>query len=258
MIVGMTIRARNFSNIARDSYVGCVLVIHAESMIEGESKMSAIFTKHTSVPYVAKGYVVPAGNRKVVTIAKKDKAGNYGPHLQVTHATNVPVLTTDSINWDHEGVRLACLRFFEDTQWDLIAHRIATGLGKTHADSDIDQAAILEYLNRKTVGDTWDEARIAEWFTDVIAAHVGVKLLQNNADISDADMLVLMKKNQTLVVDALTKSAKAVGVKNAENARIRLALVPEDERDVVWSRFDSKLDKIINPPEAKIADNLGF
>lgn len=223
--------------------------------------MSVVFTKHTSVPYVSKGVgktVAPAGNRLVVTIAKADKDGNYGANLQVTHATAVPTLRVDGFDWDHQGLREACTEFLHSVQDKIVSERIKVGGTKTHDDADIGQAAILAFLNRERVGDTWDAARIATWFTDVIAAHVGVKLLEVNPELSDEDAVKLIAKNQTVVVDALTRSAKSVGNKAAELARARLALVPADDRDSVWERFDTKLDKIINPPVIDVAESLGF
>lgn len=223
--------------------------------------MSVVFNSHVSVPYVSKGAgktVAPAGNRLVVTIAKQDKDGNYGQHLQVTHATAVPVLRTEDIDWSHESVRVACAEYLASVQDKIIAERIKSNGTKIHNDADIGQVAILAFLNRERAGDTWDAARIASWFVDVIAPWVGVKLLEVNPDLSDDDAVKLVAKNQTVVVDALTKPTKVVGKKAAELARARLALVPADERDSIWERFDTKLDKIINPPVMDIADSLGF
>ena len=223
--------------------------------------MSVVFTSHVSVPYVSKGAaktVAPVGNRLVVTIAKADRDGNYGQHLQVTHATAVPVLRVDGFDWDHQGLREVCAEYLASVQDKIIAERIKSNGTKIHNDADIGQVAILAFLNRERAGDTWDAARIASWFVDVIAPWVGVKLLEVNPDLSDDDAVKLVAKNQTVVVDALTKAAKTVGKKAAELARTRLALVPENERDSVWERFDAKLDKIINPPVVAIVDALGF
>lgn len=223
--------------------------------------MSAIFKTHTSVPYVSKGAgktVAPAGNRLVVTIAKKDKDGNYGANLQVTHATAVPELTRHNFDWDSAALRDAATQFFLDAQNDLIGERIKVDGTKSHNDADISPTAILAYLARVRVGDTWDAERVAEWFADNVAAHVGVKILESNASLDDDAVMALIAKNQAVVVDALTKPAKAVGIKNAELARVRLMLVPAEDRDSVWERMDAKLDKIINPPVVDLAGALGF
>lgn len=227
--------------------------------------MSAIFKTHTSVPYVSKGKdktVAPAGNRLVVTIAKKDKDGNYGANLQVTHATAIPELTRDYFDWESTALRDACTQFLLDSQGDLIGERIKVDGTKSHTDADISPAAILAYLTRVRVGDSWDAERIASWFIDVVAPYVGVKLLEVNPTLAapekESEVVALLAKNQAVVVDALSKNKNSVGKKNAELARARLALVDPDERDAVWKRFDDKLDAIINPPVVDIGATLGF
>ena len=252
----MTIVAPTFFKIDQDDLSVCARVI------SGESKMSVVSNVHTSIVYESKGKNKTKafdGQRLVVTIAKADGDGNYGPNLQQTMATSVPVLMLSDADWNRTSVREACTQYLHTCQNKLIAQRIKDDGLKTHSDSDIDLEHVLAYLDREASGDKWDSARIAQWFADVLGDYVGTKILEKNPNISNADLEVFLLRNQDSFVAGMKATGKKATVAMAEQQMARLMLLPEDKRDRAALRFIARMNDILHPaPVEAVEDNLGF
>ena len=89
--------------------------------------MSITSNIHTAVVYESKGAnkTQPQfGQRLVVTIAKADKDGNYGPNLQQTMATSIPLLTVNDISFNDSRVQNAAIDYFRTIQNKIISDNI--------------------------------------------------------------------------------------------------------------------------------------
>lgn len=222
--------------------------------------MSVVSNIHTAVIYESKGKnkTTPfEGQRLVVTIAKADKDGNYGPHLQQTMATSVPILTDehliDSLNDDSLQVRIVphLVGFLHKVQNDIIADRIKSGTKTVH-DEDLDVNAICQYLESEQVGDKWTSERIASWFSDTLAEVIGVKLIEKGfSDEKMEQSLVAYEKlfAQTFSSKGVIARVKAVAIDKA------LKLIP-DCQDVVYKRFAGRIAKTLE--EVSLSEELGL
>jgi 5S rRNA maturation endonuclease (ribonuclease M5) len=225
--------------------------------------MSAIFKTHTSIVYESKGKnktIAPLGNRLVITKAMPDKDGNFGPHLQQTMATAVPVLQLTDADFANTELRDAVSAYFLEVQHKVIGQRIRDDGQKTHIDSDIDVSACLRYLAAEASGDKWDATRIAEWFAATIGDALGVKLLEVNPTLDNTGLEKLLLANTDLFVKCMTKRATSITVKQAQTCVNRLRLIDESKWDRAARKFYARMDAIINPPEVSevIEENLGL
>jgi predicted XRE-type DNA-binding protein len=209
--------------------------------------MSVISNIHTAQVYDAKTSKPFDGQRLVVTIAKKDKDGNYGQHLQQTMCTSIPMLTSDGIDFNDKSVQFHAVEYFKTIQNQIIADSIKNGT-KSFASHELEQNAILAYLEAETVGDRWTSERVAQWFESNIAIPFTEKLMEKGMD--DATINERLKVTQSRFADTLSSKAK-VPTAIAEKLTQVLKLA-DCENDAVYKRFHAKL----NPPT--IADALDF
>lgn len=211
--------------------------------------MSIVSNRHTSVVYESKGKnktVAFTGQRLVVTIAKADKAGNYGEHLQQTMATSIPVLSSADIDWMNQDVQSACVQYLQSVQNDIIADRIKSTGERSHSDDELNQDAILAYLERESAGDKWDVERVAQWFSDTLGDALGMMLLEKHPEWENAELEESLEKN----VVAFSKALGSKGKIHKEHAVIfqkRLQLIESAKWDRVAKRFNERLEGIINP-----------
>lgn len=213
--------------------------------------MSVISNTHTAIVYEAKGpnQTKPfEGQRLVVTIAKADKNGNYGPHLQQTMATSIPTLTREDINFD-STMQAICVDYLKTIQNQIIADNIKSG-HKDIRTEDLGQDAIVAYIMSESVGDKWTSERVAQWFNDNIAIPFTEKLMEK--ELSDSDIDNRLAVTQKRFSEALSSKAK-IPTQVAEKLTQVLKLA-QDSDDVVYKRFYAKL----NPPTIESVLDFGF
>lgn len=210
--------------------------------------MSEIFTKHTSVIYEAKGANKTKAfqdQRLVVTIAKADKDGNYGQHLQQTMATSIPVLYADDVDFADALVQAACTEYLQGVQNSVIGARIKSGV-KTHTDDDISVSACIQYLLSENASDKWDAQRIAGWFQSVVSESLGIALLEKNSDLDDESLNAKLDMVTNTFANALSSKAKIQRTHAVQFDKV-LNTVPVEQRDGVWHKFSKRLDSVLNP-----------
>lgn len=219
----------------------------------GVTTMSVISNIHTAQVYDAKTSKPLSGQRGVVTIAKKDKAGNYGQYLQQTQFTSIPVLTTYDVN----NARLTphIVEFLQGVQNQIIGDALKCGI-KSFSDSELDESAICAYLEQSSTGDKWDAERVSNWFEVTVAPYVAEVLMAKGLDDTAlAEKLAAMTETfgETLGSRAKISLNKAVALEKL------LKLIPHETlvKDAIALRFVARLDKIINPVDETI-DALGF
>ena len=207
--------------------------------------MSVISSTHTATIYDAKVSKPFEGQRLVVTIAKADSKGNYGPHLQQTQCTSIPVLGADALidalNDDSIQPRLVphLVEFLQKQQNALIASRIKEG-HKSVTTEELEIRGILSYLDTETVGDKWDSARVSAWFSDVMAAPIGIALLEKGLPEEKLeDKLAAWGKT---FADCFG-SRSAIPHQKALMLDKALALGPSG--DPVLARFKARIDKML-------------
>lgn len=207
--------------------------------------MSVISNVHTATIYDAKTSKAFDGQRLVVTIAKADSKGNYGPHLQQTHCTSVPILTADALidalNDDSVQPRLVphLVDFLQKQQNALIAARIKEG-HKSVTTEELEITGILAYLDSETVGDKWDSQRVAAWFDGVMAEPIGVALIEKGLPESELEgKLVAWGK---IFADCFGSRA-AIPMAKAKMLEKALALGPSG--DPILGRFKARIDKMM-------------
>jgi hypothetical protein len=207
--------------------------------------MSVTSNIHTAIVYDAKVTKPQHGQRLIVTIAKADKAGNYGPHLQQTMATSVPILgadnLVDALNDDALQVRLMphLVEWLHAQQNGLVAARIKTGQ-KTVTTEELEIPAILAYLDSETVGDKWDASRVAAWFDGVMAEPIGVALIEKGLPESELEgKLVAWGK----IFSDCFGSRAAIPMAKAKMLEKALALGPSG--DPILARFKARIDKMM-------------
>ena len=211
--------------------------------------MSVISNIHTATVYDAKQSKAFEGQRLVVTIAKKDKDGNYGPHLQQTQCTSIPMLTASDIDFSNAHIQSACVEYFKSVQNQIIGDGIKSGV-KSFSTEELAQDAILKYLESESVGDKWTSERVAQWFNDNIAIPFTEKLMEKG--MSDSDIDSRLKVTSARFADTLSSKAK-VPTAIAEKLTQVLKLA-DCENDVIYKRFYAKL----NPPTVAEALDFGF
>lgn len=218
--------------------------------------MSITSNIHTAVVYEAKGAnqtKAQFGQRLVVTIAKADKAGNYGPHLQQTMATSIPLLTVNDIRFDDTRVQLACIDYFKSVQNKIVNDNIKETGKKEITTEQLSQAAILEYLadTESATGEKWTAEKIASWFTESLAENIAVALLSKG--LAEDKLEETLNAWQIRISDTLS-SKKVIPVKLAEN--IKKALDLGDQSDAVIIKFQTRINSVIKP--VSLEDSLGL
>jgi hypothetical protein len=217
--------------------------------------MSVISNIHTAIVYEAKGANKSQpfeGQRGVVTIAKADKNGNYGPNLQQTMFTSIPVLSISDIDFTDNTIKGICVDYLKKIQNEIVADNIKSGQ-KSIRTEDINQDAIVSYIFSESVGDKWDENRVAQWFTDNLAIPMTEKLLESNTP----DDKIESKLETTGKRFAEIMSSKSTKIPaNVAEALTRVMKLAENDlgNDVIYKRFYAKL----NPPTVKEALDIGF
>ena len=210
--------------------------------------MSTTSNIHTAIVYEAKGAnktVALTGQRLIVTIAKADKAGNYGPHLQQTMATSVPQLSADSIvdalNDDTLQVRLIphLVEFLEGVQNQLVASRIKGGT-RSVTTEELEIPALCSYLESESTSEKWTTERIAAWFNDSLAESIGVALIEKGW--SDEKMESSLAAYSKLISESFSSKAAIPRVKAVA---IQKALALGDSSDVMIAKFQARITKIL-------------
>ena len=193
--------------------------------------MSIISDIHTATIYDPKKSKAFDGQRLVVTIAKKDKDGNYGPHLQQTVCTSVPNLGRTDVDFSLASVQDVCIEYFKTVQNAIISARIKTGK-KDVTTSELGMSAIVDYLISEEVGDKWTTERIASWFQDTLAEHIGVALIEKGFD--DSKLEAGLKAYEKLISETLG-SKVVIPRKKAEAIDKAFKLVPIECQDTTFS-----------------------
>ena len=215
--------------------------------------MSTISNIHTAVVYEPKSTKALTGQRLVVTIAKKDAKGNYGPHLQQTMATSIPVLTTLAVtDFEALSVREAATEYFKTIQNQMINERIKSG-NKTITTEDLHISKIIDFINADATGDTWTSERIAGWFTDNIAANLGIRMIE--AGKTDEAMEVALVKTCRQFAERMESKARFTETDKAYFNKI--LDFTEDKTTAMYKRWDEKINGAKKAVEV-IQDNLGF
>jgi hypothetical protein len=194
------------------------------------------------------------GQRLIKTIAKADKDGNYGPHLQQTMATSVPLITednlTDFLNTSGE-LNEHIIGFLEDTQNKMVAVRLKEGV-KTVTTEELEIVSIVAFLNTATDSDKWSPERVAQWFEDNLAEPIGLKLLE--LGVSESDLEKRLTKAQKRFSEAFGTRA-GIGKTLAIELQKILNFAPDAKNPQV-QKFQAKLDKAME--EKNLEDALGF
>jgi hypothetical protein len=205
--------------------------------------MSTISNIHTATVYNAKTSKALTGQRLIVTIAKKDKNGNYGPHLQQTMCTSVPLLTKEDIDWTQKSVQEAATEYFTSVQNSIVSDRLREGK-KEVTTKELGIEAILDYLAQDAVGEKWDSQRIAQWFSSNIATDLGIRLIESGC--SDEVMETRLAVAEKRFADTLASKAKIPEVLRVElNKMLQFA---SDKNNVIYKRFYAR----VNPQETVI------
>jgi hypothetical protein len=215
--------------------------------------MSVISNIHTSVVYDAKKSKAMENQRLVVTIAKADKNGNYGPHLQQTMCTSIPQIDKSYIEAAFSETKMLSYfgEFLEGVQNKIVAARIKAG-NKTTATEDLNVDGVVKFLSEESQSDKWTSERIANWFAENLAEHIGVALIEKGFD--DAKM----EKSLTLYEKkfAETFSSRAsIPRKVAIDLEKALKLHPEQSNEVV-SKFQARINKVLE--ESTLVESLGL
>lgn len=213
--------------------------------------MSVVSNVHTAQVYDAKKSKPFDGQRLVVTIAKKDKDGNYGQFLQQTMATSIPHLTVGDVDFTNPTIQGICIDYFKTVQNGIIADNLKSGKKEVRTE-DIGQDALVAYIFSESVGDKWDSARISGWFTEYLAIPYTEKLMENG--VSDADIEKRVNATCKAFADSLGSKAK-IPTKVADALTKLLRLAEGDMGgDAIYKRFYNRL----NPPEVSELLDLGF
>ena len=216
--------------------------------------MSVISNIHTAIVYEAKGANKSQafeGQRGVVTIAKADKNGNYGEHLQQTMFTSIPQLTVSDIDWN-DTIKGICVDYLKKIQNEIIGDNIKSG-HKSISTEDINQDSIVTYIFSESVGDKWDANRVAQWFNDNLAVPFTEKLMENNTpeDKIESKLETTSKRFAEIMS---SKSSKIPS--NVAEALTKVMRLAENDlsNDPIYKRFYAKL----NPPTVAEALDIGF
>jgi hypothetical protein len=231
----------------------------AAEFLDRGFNMSVISNIHTAVVYEAKTTKAFEGQRLCKVIAKADKDGNYGPHLQQTMAVSIPVLgadeLVDALNDDAlQGLLMPHLvEFLQGVQDSLIAEKIKAGT-KTITSEELGIGALVNYLDADSVGDKWTPERIASWFENVVAEGYLTMLMSKGVD--DEIAAGMLANAIKAFSEALGSKAK-IPEKKAEVLTKLLELAEEkDKGSKIYKRFHTRLNPKVE--EIDFAEALGF
>jgi hypothetical protein len=212
--------------------------------------MSVVSNVHTSEVYNAKTSKPFDGQRLVVTIAKKDAQGNYGPNLQQTQCTSIPVLQNSEIDFTQLSVQNACVDYFQSVQNQIINARIKDGQ-KSVRTEDITTDKIIDFLNAESTGNAWTTERIASWFDETIAEFIAEKLMEKGFD--DSKLEQSLNAYKKLISE--TFSSKSV-IPRMKAQAIDKAFKLVDSPDSTLTRFQARIDKVLT--EVSMDELLGL
>lgn len=214
--------------------------------------MSLISNIHTAVIYDAKKTKPMLGQRLVVTKAKADAKGNYGPHLQQTMATSIPQLTRELIDFNDVNVQNTCVEWFKKTQNEMITDRIKSGKKEITTD-ELGISGLLNYLNDSGAGgaEKWTIERIAEWFSEALAETIGLILMEKG--FTDDKVEKSLNGYSKLLSETLGSRAVISKVKARE---IKKALDLGNQADLVMIKFQARIDKVLK--EDSLDESLGL
>lgn len=216
--------------------------------------MSVISNIHTATVYEPKTSKPFAGQRLVKIVAKADKNGNYGEHLQQTMCVSVPLLDAQAIRayiLESSALDAHIVGMLEDVQKSLITDKIKSGT-KSVTSEELTIASLINYLDASGDSDKWDSARIAQWFEDNIAEGLATKLLEVGND--DETMARKLAVAQNRFADSLSTKAK-IAPALCEEINKMLAF-SADKDATIYKRFFARVN-----PELKIEkieDALGI
>ena len=216
--------------------------------------MSVISNIHTAVVYDAKSTKPYTGQRLIKTIAKADKDGNYGQHLQQTMATSVPLITPAMLTEymeTNDALDEHIISFLEDSQNKMVAARLKSGI-KTVTTEELEISQIVAFLNASGDSDKWDSSRVASWFSDNLAEHIGVKLIELGVD--DEQLEKRLNKASVRFSESFGTRA-GIGKTLAIELQKILNFAP-DKNDAQVRKFQAKIDKALE--EKSLEDSLGF
>ena len=216
--------------------------------------MSTISNIHTATVYEPKTSKALTGQRLVKIVAKADKDGNYGEHLQQTMCMSIPLLDVQTVKGfilESSALDAHIVEMLENVQKSLITDKIKSGV-KTVSDEELTIAALVNYLEASSDSDKWDSARIAQWFEDNIAENLAMKLLEvGNDDETMARKLVIAQKRFAECLSSKAKISPAL----CEEINKMLPFAG-DKNATIYKRFHARVN-----PEIKIVDleeSLGF
>jgi hypothetical protein len=212
--------------------------------------MSVISNTHTAIVYDAKQSKPYTGQRGVVTIAKKDKDGNYGPHLQNTMFTSIPQLTKADIDFTDPSVQSFCIEYFLGVQNQIVGDNIKAGRHTIDGDK-LSQSGIVDYLNQDSIGEKWDAVRIAGWFEDNIAEYIVATLMEKGKNDIEIDAAIVGYGK--LFSDSLSTKMRIPMHKAVLLDKI--LKTAGDKLDAQGKRFAARVDAILNPKlDAELLD----
>lgn len=215
--------------------------------------MSVISNTHTSVVYDAKRSQPFEGQRLVVTIAKAQKDGSYLFNLQQTMCTSIPHISEKYMDeaLSHSKMKLHWKEFLESVQNKLIAARIKVG-NKTTSTEDLSVDSLVRFLSEENQSDKWTSERIAAWFTDNLAEHIGIALIEKGFDDEKMEKsLGLYEKKFSEVFS----SRAAIPRKVAIDLEKALKLYPQQNDEVV-QKFQARINKVLE--ESSLVESLGL
>ena len=217
--------------------------------------MSVISNIHTATVYEPKTSKAFAGQRLVKIVAKADKSGNYGEHLQQTMCVSIPLLDAQAIRayiLESSALDAHIVGMLEDVQKSLITDKIKSG-NKSVTSDELTINALINYLDSSADSDKWDTARIAQWFSDNIAEGLGIMLVEKGAP--DEKLEMFLNAAQKLFSDSLGSKAK---IPAAYMEKINQMLThASDKESAIYKRFYNR----VNPEksaEIDLESALGF
>jgi len=216
--------------------------------------MSNISNIHTATVYEPKVSKPFTGQRLIKIVAKADKSGNYGEHLQQTMCVSVPLLDVQAIRayiLESTALDAHIVGMLEDVQKSLITDKIKSG-NKSVTSEELTISSLINYLDASGDSDKWDSNRIAQWFEDNIAESLAMRLLEvGNDDDTMARKLAVAQKR---FAESLATKARI-----SENVCVEINKMLDfasDKEATIFKRFYARVN-----PEKKVVnleDSLGF
>ena len=244
------------SSVKAGTLFACIVVlvlVQSIQFFKGNIIMSVITSTHTSIVYDAKKSKPFEGQRLVVTIAKAQKDGSYLFNLQQTMCTSIPHITPEYLDSALQDSRMHKYfgEFIEATQNKIIATRIKAG-SKTTSDDELNVDSLIKFLGEENQSEQWTSEKIATWFTDNLAEHIGVALIEKGFDDSKVEKsLGLYEKKfaETFSSRAVIPRKVAIDLEKA------LKLHPQQNNEVV-QKFQSRINKVLE--EQNLVESLGL